>query len=200
MSKVKDFIQAQIARHTGHLSDEMRAQFAPEHQVEFELTGDGGGLYHLKWDAGNLLLLDGRAPTPLVAVSTSADGLIDMMTGKMSRELDVRQIDPMSGLKLNPITMVAPNKVEHVKKLKGTLRIRICEGSVPNDDVLSESLMAFNGEPIERVNPRCTVIMPVVGLERLASGAMTAPQLFMAGGMRAVGDMQLLMLMTPLVH
>lgn len=199
MSKAKDFIIQQLAKHTRQLPEEKRKAFAPEHQIELELTGDDGGLYHLQWVEGDLKVHDGKAPTPIVSVSAAAKTFLDMMTGKISPEIDPSNVDAMAGLKMNPITMAAPNKIEHIKKLKGTLRIKVCEGSVPKDeDILSETWMAFNGESVEKEKPRCTLIMPIVSLEKLASGKVAPPQLFMAGGMRAIGDIQLLMLMAPL--
>lgn len=200
MSKVRDFIAEQMAKHASKMPLEARQQFKPEHQVELELTGDDGGTYHVLWQAGEIQLVDGKAPTPLVAVSAAAKTFMDMMTGKISPELDASNLDA-SGFKMNPITMLAPNKIEHIKKLKGTLRIKICDGSVPKDeDILSETWMAFNGEPIAHATPRCTVIMPIVSLEKLATGKVAPPQLFMQGGMRAIGDLQLLMLMAPLAN
>lgn len=200
MSKIREFIVNQMAKQAEKLPAEARQAFKPEHQVELELTGEDGGTYHVLWENGEVRLVEGKAPTPLVAVSATAKTFMDMMTGKISPEIDAANIDA-SGFKMNPITMLAPNKIEHIKKLKGTLRVKVCEGSVPKDeDILSETWMAFNGEPIAFESPRCTVIMPIVSLEKLATGKAAPPQIFMAGGMRAIGDLQLLMLMAPLAN
>ena len=101
---------------------------------------------------------------------------------------------------VDPIAMLSPKKLDVIKNVKGTLCIQYCDGPTPNDDILSEAFMAFNGEEMDKEEPRCTVIMPIGKLERIAKGEVTPPQLMMAGGMRVIGDMQMVIQMSPLLR
>ena len=122
------------------------------------------------------------------------------MTGKYSEAINITNLGNTKGFMMDPIQFMQPSKLDVVQKLTGTLLIQYCDGSAPNDDILSETFISFNNEPMDRDEPRCTVIMPIGKLERIAKGEVTPPQLMMAGGMRVIGDMQMVIKMSPLLR
>lgn len=200
MLKAKEFLQNYIAHRAAQLPAEVRLQFKPEWQMEMELSGSGGGLFTIAWEKGNCLLREGPASTPLVRLATTAQGFLDLMTGQYSEFVDFTRMDASTQFVADPLTALSPKKVDIVRKLRGTLLIQYCDGSIPNDDILSEAFMSFNGEAIDRTEPRCTVVVPIGKLERIAKGEVTPPQLMMAGGMRVTGDMQMIIQMSPLLR
>jgi putative sterol carrier protein len=198
---VRELLEEHIAKRSNELPEDVRKQFSATDQMEMELSGAGGGTYSFHWDDGKLEIKEGPAETPLVRLETTARGFLDLMTGKYSEFVDVTNLHAQSQLFLDPTTFLTPKKADLLRQMHGTLCIQYCDGIAPSeDDILSEAYMAFNGETVDREDPRCRVIMPIGKLERVAKGEVTPPQLMVAGGMRVLGDMQMVIKMAPLLR
>lgn len=203
MSRAKEFIEAYIVKRSNELPAEVRNAFKPEQTIEMNLSGPEGGVFTLAWSSGALSAKEGKATAPMVRMATSAKAFLDLMTGKYSEAVDFTKLGNLgqsSQFMMDPLSLMQPAKLDIVKKLSGTLAIQYCDGPTPNDDVLSETFLSFNNEPIDQDDPRCTVLMPIGKLERIAKGEVTPPQLMMAGGMRVIGDMQMVIQMSPLLR
>ena len=197
---VKEFLEEHVAKRSKDIPEDLRMQFSRADQMEMELSGAGGGTFSFYWDDGTLVLKEGPAETPLVRMESTARGFLDLMTGKYSEFVDITNLHEQSQLFLDPTTFLTPKKADLLRKMTGTMCIQYCDGPSPNDDILSEAFIAFQGEPVNREEPRCRVIMPIGKLERIAKGEVTPPQLMVAGGMRVIGDMQMVIKMAPLLR
>jgi hypothetical protein len=200
MSKAKALLTEHIIPRSSQLPADIRKQFRPDQQVEMSLSGPEGGTFTLLWENAELKLREGPADTPVIRTKGTARGFLDLMTGKFSEYVDIRKLAETSQFMLDPMVLFQPKKLELLKTIKGTLCIQYCDGSAPNDDILEETRMAFNGEAIDEDDPRCTVLIPIGKLERVAKGEVTPPQLMMAGGMRVYGDTQMVIQMSPLLR
>lgn len=198
--KIREFLKDHLAKRSQAVDPEIKRQFTPDQQMEMEMSGADGGVFTLFWRDGEFYVEERKAETPMIRVQTKARDFLDLMTGRYNEFVDITKLDANSQLMLDPVSMMTPKKLDLLKKLTGTLCIQYCSGTTPNDDVMSESYMSFNGEPVNSEAPRCTVIMPVDNLERIAKGEVTPPQLMVAGRMRVVGDMQLVVQMSPLLR
>jgi hypothetical protein len=200
MMNVKELLEQHVAKRSVDLPEDVRKQFLSTDQMEMELTGSGGGMFSFFWNDGALVINEGPAATPLVRMATTARGFLDLMTGKYSEFIDITSLHQQSQLFLDPTTFLTPKKADLLRLMTGTMCIQYCDGPSPNDDILSEAHISFNGEPIDRENPRCRVVMPIGKLERIAKGEVTPPQLMIAGGMRVMGDMQMVLKLGPLLR
>lgn len=52
--------------------------------VQFELTGDGGGSYYMTIKDGKLAVEPGKAPSPKMTITATAQDYADIATGKMN--------------------------------------------------------------------------------------------------------------------
>lgn len=197
---IREFLREHLAKRSNSVPADIKRQFTPDQQMEMDLSGADGGVFTLYWRDGDFTIEERNADTPMVRVQTKARDFLDLMTGRYNEFVDITKLDANSQLMLDPVSMMTPKKMDLLKKLTGTLCIQYCSGNTPNDDVMSESYMSFNGEAVNQDAPRCTVIMPIDNLERIAKGEVTPPQLMMAGRMRVLGDMQLVVQMSPLLR
>lgn len=200
MSKARQLIVEHMIPRAAQLAADVRKQFKPEQQVEMLLAGPEGGTFTLLWENAELKLRDGAADTPVIRTKGTARGFLDLMTGKFSEFVDIRKLGDTTQFMLDPMVLFQPKKLDLLKTLKGTLCIQYCDGMSPNDDILEETRLAFNGEQIDDDDARCTVLIPIGKLERIAKGEVTPPQLMMAGGMRVYGDTQMVIQMSPLLR
>lgn len=198
--KIREFLSEHLAKRSSSVAPEIKKQFTPDQQMEMDMRGPDGGVFTLYWVDGDFKIEERKADTPMVRVQTKVRDFLDLMTGRYNEAIDITKLDANSQLMLDPVSMMTPKKLDLLKKLTGTLCIQYCAGNTPNDDVLSETFMAFNSEPVNEDKPRCTVIMPIDNLARIANGEVTPPQLMVAGRMRVLGDTQLVIQMSPLLR
>jgi hypothetical protein len=197
----REFLETYIVARAGELPEETRRAFTPDQQLEMNLTGPDGGTFTLSWVDGQSRLEEKAAETPVVRMTTKARAFLELMTGRYSEFIDITRLTVSDKqFMLDPMSMMSPKKLEMIKLMRGTLCIQYCDGSTPNDDLLSETFMAFNGEEFDFDDPRCTVLMPIGKLERIAKGEVTPPQLMISGGMRVTGDMQMVVQLSPLLR
>jgi putative sterol carrier protein len=70
--------------------DTLSQRFKPEaakgvHAVfQFELSGDGGGTYHVKVDDGQMAVGEGAAPTANATIKMKGEDYVKMVNGKLS--------------------------------------------------------------------------------------------------------------------
>lgn len=193
-----DFLQRYAANRTAVLPAELRQSCRPDTRAEFRLSGAGGGTFQVYWQDGTLQVAEGPSATPLVCMATDAGEFMAMMGGRHHPALDVT--GPEAGrLLFDPAAFLTPRSGEILAKVQGTLAVQVCGGASPTGEPLSESFVAFRGEEIVADKPRCRVIIPIDQMVRVARGEIKPPQLMMSGGMRLIGDVQMVMLLAPLL-
>lgn len=193
-----DFLQRYAANRTAVLPAELRRSCLPSARAEFQLSGAGGGTWQVFWQDGTLQVTTEVAEAPLVRMATDATEFMAMMSGVHHPALDVT--GPEAGrLMFDPVAFLTPRGAEILGKVKGTLAVQVCEGLSPTGETITESFVAFGGEEIAADQPRCRAIIPIEQMVRIARGEIKPPQLMMSGGMRLIGDVQMVMLLAPLL-
>ncbi len=51
---------------------------------QFELSGDGGGTYHVAVDDGQMKVVEGAAPAPSATIKMKGDDYVKMVNGQLS--------------------------------------------------------------------------------------------------------------------
>ena len=51
---------------------------------QFELSGDGGGTYHVKVEDGSMTVVQGAAPAPSATIKMKGDDYVKMVNGQLS--------------------------------------------------------------------------------------------------------------------
>ena len=55
--------------------------------IQFDITGDGGGMWHALITNGELAVVEGRHASPRLTLSASAKDYVDISTGKLNGQL-----------------------------------------------------------------------------------------------------------------
>jgi putative sterol carrier protein len=64
-----------------------RAQGLAPTVIQYDITGDGGGCYHVSIADGQCALQEGTAPSPQLTLTMSAQDWLDMLSGKLSGQV-----------------------------------------------------------------------------------------------------------------
>jgi putative sterol carrier protein len=54
---------------------------------QFDLSGDGGGKWHMMIDNGSLTVQEGAHPSPNITISMVAKDYLDMLAGKLNGQM-----------------------------------------------------------------------------------------------------------------
>ncbi|HEV8675118.1 MAG TPA: SCP2 sterol-binding domain-containing protein [Methylomirabilota bacterium] len=55
--------------------------------VQYDITGEGGGTYHVEIAEGTCAVKEGPAPTPQLTLTMAAQDWVDMVTGKLNPQM-----------------------------------------------------------------------------------------------------------------
>jgi putative sterol carrier protein len=55
--------------------------------IQFVLTGEGGGDWHVDLDEGMIAVVEGKHPTPKLTISATAQDYVNISTGKLNEQL-----------------------------------------------------------------------------------------------------------------
>jgi putative sterol carrier protein len=55
--------------------------------VQYDITGDGGGTYHVQIADGTCAVREGAAASPVLTLTMSAQDWVDMVTGKLNPQM-----------------------------------------------------------------------------------------------------------------
>ena len=136
------------------------------------------------------------AATPAVILATTVDGFREMVMGKL-RPPETGDVADMAKMMSQ---MLDERKRATLKLLKGTFKARYCDGATPDEANLAvEVYFGFGGEPVNKTQPRMTILMPIVTFIGIQTKKLQAPQVFMQGGMKLTGDMSMAMQMQALL-
>jgi putative sterol carrier protein len=78
VSSVKEYFATLPQRFVAEASKTIQAVF------QFELTGDGGGTYHVNVDHGTMAVVEGAHPTPTATIKMSGDDYVKMVNGQLN--------------------------------------------------------------------------------------------------------------------
>jgi len=78
VNSVKDYFDTLPQRFQPAAAKGVHATF------QFELSGDGGGTYHVNIDDGTMAVSEGPAASPSTTIKMAAEDYIQMVNGKLS--------------------------------------------------------------------------------------------------------------------
>ena len=78
VTSVKDYFETLPQRFQPNAAKGVKATF------QFELSGDGGGTYHVKIDDGTMAVVEGPTDSPSTTIKMAADDYVQMVNGKLS--------------------------------------------------------------------------------------------------------------------
>jgi putative sterol carrier protein len=73
-----------------HYFDTLQERFVPDAAkgvravYQFEISGEGGGTYHVKVDDGSMQVVEGAAESPSTTIKMSAEHYVEMVNGKLN--------------------------------------------------------------------------------------------------------------------
>lgn len=77
--------------------EKMPARFRPERAqglttvIQYDITGDGGGTYHVSIADGSCSLHEGAAASPALTLTMAATDWLDMLAGKLNGQVAFMQ-------------------------------------------------------------------------------------------------------------
>ena len=78
VTSVKDYFETLPQRFQPAAAKGVHAIF------QFELSGDGGGTYHVKVDDGTIAIAEGAAPSANATIKMKGEDYVKMVNGKLS--------------------------------------------------------------------------------------------------------------------
>ena len=78
VTSVKDYFDTLPQRFQPAAAKGVRATF------QFELSGDGGGTYHVKVEDGTMAVAEGPAPTANATIKMKGEDYVKMVNGQLS--------------------------------------------------------------------------------------------------------------------
>ena len=78
VTSVKDYFETLPQRFQAGAAKGVHATF------QFELSGDGGGTYHVKVEDGSMAVAEGPAPTANATIKMKGEDYVKMVNGKLS--------------------------------------------------------------------------------------------------------------------
>jgi putative sterol carrier protein len=78
VTSVKDYIETLPQRFQAAASKGVHAVF------QFELSGDGGAVFHVTVDDGTMKVAEGQAASPSTTLKMNGDDYVKMVNGKLS--------------------------------------------------------------------------------------------------------------------
>jgi putative sterol carrier protein len=78
VTSVKDYFETLPQRFRPGAAKGVHAVF------QFELSGDGGGTYHVKVEDGSIAIAEGPAPTANATIKMKGDDYVKMVNGQLS--------------------------------------------------------------------------------------------------------------------
>ena len=78
VSSVKEYFETLPARFVATAAKDMQAVF------QFDLSGEGGGTYHVKVDHGTLAVHEGAADAPSATLKMNAEDFVKMSNGELN--------------------------------------------------------------------------------------------------------------------
>jgi len=144
-------------------------------QIQFHLTGDGGGAWHAAIGDGGMRVQPGTADANL-AVTLNVDDWRDAVLGRNGASLALILPQNRPG---------RPDNSGRAKALKGTMALEL---SRSDKDPFKVEL-CFNSCAV----PRTTLRMTISDYSAMQDGSQNGQQLFMQGRIRVEGDMAFLM-------
>jgi len=78
VTTVKEYFDTLPQRFVANAAKGVKATF------QFELSGDGGGTYHVVVDDGTMQVVEGASPTPNATIKMSGNDYVKMVNGKLS--------------------------------------------------------------------------------------------------------------------
>ena len=172
-------------------------------RMQFNVTGDDGGSYHIgmefddEEDDDVLTIEEGQTDSPPVAVTVSLEDFQHMLAG----DLRDRFLDELGDAFLNPKLLkhafLPDNVVQKIKSLSGNLQIRI-EDKESGDVYVATGTLGGGAPNID--SPTCTVIIDVATMLEVAQRKADPQQLFMQGRIRVDGDMSIVLQLMGLLN
>ncbi|MEC8022658.1 MAG: SCP2 sterol-binding domain-containing protein [Myxococcota bacterium] len=172
-------------------------------RMQFNVTGDDGGSYHIgmefddEEDDDVLTIEEGQTDSPPVAVTVSLEDFQHMLAG----DLRDRFLDELGDAFLNPKLLkhafLPDSVVQKIKSLSGNLQIRI-EDKESGDVYVATGTLGGDAPNID--SPTCTVIIDVATMLEIAQRKADPQQLFMQGRIRIDGDMSIVLQLMGLLN
>jgi putative sterol carrier protein len=78
VSSVKDYFETLPQRFVPSAAKGVNAVF------QFELSGDGGGTYHVVVEDGTMKIVEGAAASPSTTIKMASSDYVDMVNGKLN--------------------------------------------------------------------------------------------------------------------
>lgn len=199
---MKHFLEQIVPQGFNGLPEEIRQRASGEEVMQIELEGDDGGIWNFSIREGAMKVEPTAAEKPAVILATTVAGFREMIAGRLrppsSGETEGKG-EP-EGMAKMMSQMLDERKRQTLKTLTGTFKARYCEGAKPDESTVAvEMYIAFGGAPVNRAQPRMTILMPIDTFIGIQTRKLQAPQVFMQGGMKLTGDMSMAMQMQALL-
>lgn len=196
---VRQFLEEIVPAGFAALPEELRQRASGEEVMQIELAGDEGGVWHFQITDGRMRVAAAPAEKPVVILATSVAGFREMVAGKLRPPVEGGS-GGAEGMARMMTQMFDQQKRAILKQLKGTFKARYCDSAMPDENrVVVEVYFAFGGDPVNRAQPRMTLLIPIETFIGIQTKKLQAPQVFMSGGMRLLGDMSMAMQMQALL-
>ena len=170
---------------------------ATEDRVAVNVSGPGGGSWHIGVTEGAFSLIEGTTDTPLVTVSMNVSDWREFVAGRVrdvvSAHADVSLLDPKALTKLQ-------GNGERAERLRGFSGDIQCIIEDSEEDAEYVATCTLGGAPPNLTSPTTTIRVDLDYLGAIVSGKDNVQSAFFAGKIRIDGDMNLAMgLMTALI-
>ena len=143
-------------------------------KMQYQITGDGGGEWHVTIRDGSMTVTDGRDESHL-GITLSIDDWRDAVLGRNGGDLALLLPQGRPG---------RPDGSEQAKRLRGTMALELAREGEP-----FRMEIRFGGAE----SPRTTVKSKIIDYVAIQQGKMNGQEAFMTGRVRIEGDLGFLM-------
>ena len=181
------FIPEQFEKNKDKLPEETKSLSA---SMAFQINGEQGGVWTVKFDRGSLQISQGESPDRVVKIIQSINDWRDAISGERGFRLD------LPGTAGESVTMqmgmgkgstLTQERIERLRSLDGAIMFRLTDPS-KGDWAIT---VKFGSS--EKAEPDCTISLKSEDAQAMRKGELNPQMAFMSGKIDIKGDLGLAM-------
>ncbi len=175
-----NFVPEQFNKNKDKLPEESKDLVAA---IAIQLDGDGGGVWTIKLDKGDLSATEGEGEDRIVLVSQSVADWRSAISGERGFRMDQIGGGGEGGGGMPQGPPLTQDKIERLKEIDGAIKFRITDKEKGDWEIIVKF-----GKP-DKEEPDCTISVTSEDAAAMRKGELNPQMAFMSGKIQLQGDM-----------